>query len=72
MTTRDLEWVECWACGGSGDDDVNWDDLCTYCGGNGEYLRDVPDGDDYDDDELCTPTQPAATGTAGGSDGEAE
>lgn len=45
------EWIECWACGGSGDDDVNWDGLCTYCGGNGERLVDVRDADDDRDDD---------------------
>ncbi len=28
------EWIECWACGGSGEDDVNWDGYCSYCGGS--------------------------------------
>lgn len=74
MSGVEQEYVECWACGGSGEDDVNWDGLCRHCGGGGEYLRDVPDDDeDYDDDDLCTPRQPERpTSAESGDAGEGE
>lgn len=50
MTDDDLERVDCDACGGTGQDDAEWDGRCVYCHGEGDrYVRHYDDDDELDE-----------------------
>lgn len=44
------DWDTCCNCGGSGEDDTMWDDVCIYCKGYGDVDRGGYECDCQDND----------------------
>lgn len=48
--TSDGEWLDCFACGGSGESNAtcDWDGRCVYCHGSGQRFVPYPDGEEWE------------------------